>query len=365
MIPFIDLSKQYEQIEVEINDAIFKVIQQNAFVQGGFVSEFESSFAKKLNIKNCIGVGNGTDALSISLKILGIKQGDEVITAANTFIATSEAISHCGATPIFVDHDDFYGINVEQIESKITSNTKAIIPVHLYGQAVEIDTIQKICKKHNLFLIEDCAQSHFSKFGDNYTGTFGDIATYSFYPGKNLGAYGDGGAIVTNDNDLANQIRMYCNHGSLQKNIHQIEGINSRLDGIQAAILSVKLKYINEWNKMRFDAAMKYNLLLSNCKEIVTPKLRTNTTSVFHLYVIQANRRDELQQFLQQKEIQTGMHYKTALPFAECYKKFNYAPTDFPISYANQSKILSLPMYAEITDEQIEKVCNSIIEFYQ
>lgn len=365
MIPFIDLSKQYQQIQNEVNAAIFNVIKSNAFVQGKFVEEFEFSFAQKLKVRNCIGVANGTDALTISLKMLGIKQGDEVITAANTFIATSEAISHCGAVPIFVDHDEFYGIDVRNIESKINQNTKAIIPVHLYGQAVEIEMIQEICKKYNLFMVEDCAQSHFSTFGDHYTGTFGDVATFSFYPGKNLGAYGDGGAIVTNSDELADNIRMYCNHGSRQKHIHQMEGVNSRLDGIQAAVLSVKLLYINQWNEMRFQAAMKYNQLLSDCKQIITPKLRKNANSIFHLYVIQAERRDELQIFLQTQGIQSGLHYKTALPYTECYKKYNYSPDDFPKSYASQSKILSLPMFAEITDEQIEEVCHAILKFYK
>lgn len=364
MIPFIDLSKQYEQIKNEVNEAMSLVIQQNAFIQGSFVENFEKFFAKKLGVKHCIGVGNGTDALTIALKMHGIEAGDEVITAANTFIATSEAISMCGAKPIFVDHDEFYGLDVRKIEEKITKKTKAIIPVHLYGQAVELSKIEDICKKHQLLMIEDCAQSHFSKFEDKYTGTFGHSASFSFYPGKNLGAYGDGGAIVTNDDVLAEKIRMYCNHGSPKKHIHLIEGINSRLDGIQAAILSVKLKYIDEWNQKRLNAAMRYNEILSKLPNVVTPNIRNKATHIFHLYVIQAENRDELQQYLNSKNIQSGLHYATALPFLDCYKKFNHSSSDFTISHANQSRIISLPMFAEISNEQIEIVCQTIADFY-
>lgn len=365
MIPFIDLSKQFELINLEINEVISNVIKQNAFIQGYYVSEFESNFAKKLGVKHCISVGNGTDALIITLKMLGIGNGDEVITAANTFIATSEAISNCGATPIFVDCDEFYEIDALKIESKITDKTRAIIPVHLYGQGANIELIEQICKKHQLLMIEDCAQSHFSKINNKNTGTFGHAATFSFYPGKNLGAFGDGGAIVTNDDILANKIKMYCNHGSPKKHIHLMEGINSRLDGIQAGILSVKMKHIDQWNNQRLLAALKYNELLSKCEEIITPKIKATNTHIFHLYVIQANRRDELIEHLNKNNIQTGLHYATALPFLDCYNKFKYQPDDFPVSYHNQFKLLSLPMFAEITSDQIEVVTNAIIDFYK
>lgn len=364
MIPFIDLSKQYISIKKEIDDAILNVISKNAYIQGPFVKSFEEDFAQKLGIKHCIGVASGTDALTITLKALNIGAGDEVITAANTFIATSEAISSNGAKVIFVDNDDFFGIDTNLIENKITPKTKAIIPVHLYGQSVNILKIQEICQKHNLLLIEDCAQSHFAKYNNQYTGTFGDAAIFSFYPGKNLGAYGDGGAIITNQDALADKIRMYCNHGSPEKHIHLIEGINSRLDGIQAAILSVKMKYIDFWNQKRFEVASKYIEKLSKCNNVVLPKIRPLSSHIFHLFVIRCQNRENLQKYLLENNIQSGIHYAKALPFLDCYRHLNHKINEFPIAARNQDELLSLPIYPEISDEQIEIVCDTIIKFY-
>lgn len=364
MIPFIDLDKQYISIKKEIDNAIQNVISQSAYIQGPFVKTFEENFSKKLGIKHCIGVASGTDALAITLKALNIGIGDEVITAANTFIATSEAITINGAKAIFVDNDEYFGININLIENKITPKTKAIIPVHLYGQSADIIKIQEICRKYNLLLIEDCAQSHFATYNNQYTGTFGDAAIYSFYPGKNLGAYGDGGAIITNQDSLAHKIRMYCNHGSPEKHVHLIEGTNSRLDGIQAAILSVKMKYIDEWNQKRNKAAQLYIEKLSKCKKVITPLMRPLSSHIFHLFVIRCENRDELQKHLNNHGIQTGIHYAKALPYLDCYQHLKCKPSDFPIAYRNQNEVLSLPMFPEISDEQINEVCDTIINFY-
>lgn len=364
MIPFIDLDKQYISIKKEIDNAIQNVISQSAYIQGPFVKTFEENFSQKLGIKHCIGVASGTDALTITLKALNIGIGDEVITAANTFIATSEAITINGAKVIFVDNDEYFGINTKLIEEKINSKTKAIIPVHLYGQSVDIIKIQEICRKYNLLLIEDCAQSHFATYNNQYTGTFGDAAIYSFYPGKNLGAYGDGGAIITNQDSLAHKIRMYCNHGSPEKHVHLIEGTNSRLDGIQAAILSIKMKYIDVWNQKRFEAAAKYIKNLSKCNNIILPQIRPLSSHVFHLFVIRCQNREKLQKYLLENNIQTGIHYAKALPFLDCYQHYNHKTSEFPMAFKNQDELLSLPIYPEISDEQIEKVCDTIMKFY-
>jgi dTDP-4-amino-4,6-dideoxygalactose transaminase len=363
-VPFLDIKSQDLPIKNEIFVNIEDVIDSNSFVYGKKLSEFETLFAEKIGVKHCIGVGNGTDALIIALKCLGIKSGDEVITASNTFIATAEAITNVGAKPIFVDNDAYFGIDVDKIEEKISKNTKAIIPVHLYGQSAEMDAIMAICKKYSLFMVEDCSQSHFSKYKGNFTGTFGNAATFSFYPGKNLGAYGDGGCIITNDDNLASLIRMYSNHGSPSKHNHLIEGVNSRLDSLQAAVLSVKLRHIDKWNDQRYRAALQYNKGLENCPFVKIPLLRNDSTHIFHLYVIQAENRDELQKYLSENEIQTGVHYMTALPFLPCYSYLNHSQDNFPVSYKNQDLLLSLPVFPDISNEQIAFVVEKIFEFY-
>src|SRR4030042_3217694 len=283
-VPFVDLKAQYRSLKAEIDAAIQSVIDRAAFVRGPHVEEFERAFADKYAIKHCTSCANGTDAIYITLKALGIGQGDEVITVANSWISTSETITQAGARPVFVDIDpDYYHIDVSKIEEKISPKTRAVIPVHLFGQPASIEEIKAICEKHSLFLIEDCAQAHFATYNGRKVGTFGIAGTFSFYPGKNLGAYGDGGAIITNDDGLATKAKMFANHGSLRKHQHDMEGINSRLDGIQAAILSVKLKYIDEWNLARNKNALVYNRLLSAIDQIHTPKIRENAFHIFHL----------------------------------------------------------------------------------
>lgn len=365
-IPLVDLKAQYQSLKNEIDAAIQSVINKTAFVGGPHVQEFEIAFAEKYGVKHCISCANGTDAIYITLKALRIGPGDEVITVANSWISTSETISQAGARPIFVDIDpDYFHIDPHKIEEKISSKTKAVIPVHLFGQPASIVEIKAICEKHGLFLVEDCAQAHFATYKGLKVGTFGIAGTFSFYPGKNLGAYGDAGAIITNDEGVATRAKMFANHGSLRKHQHDIEGINSRLDGIQAAILSVKLKYIDEWNLARNKNALIYNRLLSGIDQIQTPKLRENSFHIFHLYVIRSEKRDELADFLKSKGIDTGIHYPIALPFMPAYSYLGHKPSDFPIAYKIQNGILSLPIFPELNDEQINYVASSIKEFFK
>jgi len=364
-IPFVDLKAQYIAIKPNVDEAIKNVINECAFIKGKPVADFEKAFALKNEAKHCIGVANGTDAIYIVLKMLGVGKGDEVITVANSWISTSETITQCGAKPVFVDIEEgFYTINPDKIVEKITSNTKAIIPVHLYGQTVEISKVVKICKDYKLHLIEDCAQAHFAEFEKQKVGTFGIAATYSFYPGKNLGAYGDAGAIITNNDELAAQCRMYASHGSLQKHKHLMEGINSRLDGLQAAILLAKLPFVNCWNELRNRNASLYTQLLFETKQVQTPSIRQNTKHIFHVYSVLAENRDELKLFLKKKGIETAIHYPTALPFLPAYKYLNHNTTEFPVAFKNQHKLLSLPMFPELNELQIQYVVDMINKFY-
>ncbi len=365
-VPFVDLTIQYHGLKEKIDEAIFKVINENAFIKGKYVKALETSFSEKLGQKECIGVANGTDAIYIVLKSLGIGQGDEVITTACSWIATSETISQTGATPVFVDIDpDFFTIDPNLIEAKITPKTKAIIPVHFFGQSCDMEKIVRICKKHNVFLIEDCAQAHFAKFRNQHVGTFGIASTFSFYPGKNLGAYGDAGAITTNDETLAKKCRMFANHGALVKHQHEIEGINSRLDGLQAAVLSVKLPFIDKWNDERYANALLYNKYLKEIPEVITPFIRKEGKHIFHVYCIRVKHRENLIKYLQNHNIETAIHYPHALPFLPAYDRFNHVPEDFPIAFNYQSQILSLPMFPELSREQIQFVCTKITEFFR
>ena len=363
-IPFVDLKAQYLSIKQEIDSAVQSVLSDTAFVGGKYVEAFEKAFATKYGVKHCISCANGTDAIYISLKAAGIGPGHEVITAANTFIATSEAITQTGARPVFVDIDECYHLDPSKIEKKITKKTKAVIPVHLYGQPAAIDRIKAICDRHGLIMIEDCAQSHFAHFNGQKTGTFGLAGTFSFYPGKNLGAYGDGGAIITDDDEFARRARLFANHGSVKKYIHEIEGINSRLDGLQAAILSVKLKYIEDWNKARHEHGLKYNELLSNIPEVKCPLIRPDSSHIFHIYCIRVRERERLIEHLKSRGISTNIHYPIALPFLPAYSYLKHKPEDFPVAHEYQRQILSLPMYPELTDKEIELISESIYNFY-
>jgi dTDP-4-amino-4,6-dideoxygalactose transaminase len=361
-IPFVDLHAQYESIKSDIDAAISSVIEETAFIGGKYVNRFEEEFANLYGVKHCISVANGTDSLYILMKMLGIGKGDEVITVANSWISSSETISQTGATPVFVDVDkDYYTINEEQLEKAITPKTKAIIPVHLYGQACDMGEIMRIAVKFKLKVIEDCAQSHFSEYQNKRVGTIGTAGSFSFYPGKNLGAYGDAGCIITNDDDLALKCKMFARHGALKKHEHQMEGMNSRLDGLQAAILSVKLKSILKWTEQRIKNASIYNKYLP--ASIVKPKLRPDTKHTFHLYVIRHEHRDALVSFLKERGIDTAVHYPVALPNMKAYEYLGYELADFPVASKYQDEVLSLPMYPELTEDQIKYICEAVSNF--
>ena len=351
-VPFVDLKGQYNSIKTEIDTAIQNVIEEAAFIKGKYVQKFEEEYAEIYGVKHCVSCANGTDSLYIALKTLGIGSGDEVITTTISWISTSETITQTGARVVFVDIDpDYFTIDVSKIEEKINERTKAIIPVHLYGHPANMSKIMIIAKKHNLKVIEDCAQAHFAEWQGQKVGTFGDAGCFSFFPGKNLGAYGDAGCIVTNDDNLSEKMRRFSRHGALGKHDHEIEGINSRLDGLQAAILSVKLKYIHHWTALRIRHASTYNELLSDAEDIVTPLTHKDAKHVFHLYVIRTENRDELQSLFNANGISSEIHYPTALPFLKAYAYLGHKPEDFPVAHRFTSQILSLPMYPELTDD--------------
>jgi dTDP-4-amino-4,6-dideoxygalactose transaminase len=360
-VPFVDLFAQYQTIQSEIDKSISDSIRNTSFIGGKPVRDFENAFAAYLNIKHVIGCANGTDSLEIIMQAMGIGAGDEVIVPAHSWISTSEAVSSVGARPVFVDTEsEFFTIDVNLIEAAITPKTKAIIPVHLYGHPADMLAINSVAQKYNLRVIEDCAQSHGAMIGDQMVGSFGDAASFSFYPGKNLGAYGDAGAIATNDDTLAEKVRMIANHGQIIKHHHQIEGRNSRLDGLQAAVLFAKLPYLNQWTESRIQHAKMYSDLLAD-SGIVLPSVKPGYKHVFHLYVIRTEKRDYLKQKLSEFGVETAIHYPTALPFLSCYSNRNPRIEDFPVAHYNQSKILSIPMYAELTNPQINYVCQHIM----
>ncbi|MDG5799340.1 DegT/DnrJ/EryC1/StrS family aminotransferase [Marinilabiliaceae bacterium ANBcel2] len=363
-----DLKRQYRSIKSEIDSAIKEVIESNSFIKGGFAADFEKSFSQITGSKYSAATGNGTDALYICLKSLGVKSNDEVITAANSFIATSEAISMTGAKVIFADCNRYYTIDPTEIEKKITSNTKAIIPVHLFGQTAEMEKIKKIADKHNLFIIEDAAQAVLSSYSNKPIGSYSSFATYSFFPGKNLGAYGDAGAITTNNKELAHWCSMYGNHGRTDKYDHKFEGINSRLDGIQAAILNVKLKYIEEWTKKRKRVAEIYKneLCPISQKSIIMPPTRDGSDHVYHIFAIRADEkeRSELIKHLNSKGVNTGIHYPIALPLLTAYKHLNHKKEEFPNAVLFSKQLLSLPIFPELKDDEIKYICDTIKSFY-
>ena len=365
-IPFVDLKSQYESIKTDIDRAIANVITETAFIGGKYVKQFETDFAALYGVKNVISCANGTDSLYIIMKQLGIGAGDEVITVANSWISSSETISQTGARPVFVDiHPDFYSMDESKLEEAITPHTKAVIVVHLQGQMCDLQTIKEICDRRKIYLIEDCAQSHFSSYKGVRAGLTGIAASFSFYPGKNLGAYGDAGCIITNDDALAQRFRMYANHGALKKHQHEIEGINSRMDGLQAAILSAKLPFIEKWTDCRIRNAKLYDQYLSEIPQITLPGVREDSVHTFHLYVIRTHQRDELMSYLKENGIETAVHYPTALPNLKCYQYLEYKPDHFPVATAYQSKILSLPIYPELTEPMIAYVAEKLKNYFK
>ena len=363
-IPFVDLHAQYLTIKDEIDFVISDVIQKSSFVRGPYVEKFEQMFADMMDRQYSVSCANGTDSLYIAMKALGVRPLDEVIVPAHSWISTSETVTQAGANVVFCDTDEeTFTIDPSSIEAKITHNTVGIIPVHLYGQPADMDAIMAIAKKHNLWVLEDCAQAHLARYKGQLVGTFGNAASFSFYPGKNLGAMGDAGALVTNDHALAEKMTIFARHGGLKKGDHQIEGINSRLDGLQAAILSVKLPYLPKWTALRQSLAGRYTHLLSKLNGITLPKIAEFREHVWHLYVIRSDRRDDLADFLKMHGVQTVINYPVALPYLPAYHRFNHQPEDFPNAFSNQSKVLSLPLFPELTDTQIVRVVEKIAEF--
>ncbi len=355
-VQFVDLKAQYRSIKDEVNAAIGQVLESCAFINA---RGFEAEFAAYTGTKHCVGVANGTDALFLAMQAQGFGPGDEIITAANTFIATAEGISWTGATPVFVDCDpETYTLDPAKLEAAITPRTVAIAPVHLYGQPADMDPIMAIAQKHDLLVIEDCAQSHGATYKGRKAGSFGVSACYSFYPGKNLGAYGDAGAVTTDDEELATTIRKLGDHGSNVKYRHDFVGVNSRLDGIQGAVLSVKLKHLDAWTDKRIAAAKAYS---EGLKDVcVVPTVRPDVRHVFHLYVIQVNNRDEVMQALNDAGVACGIHYPVPLPLTPAYMELGYKAEQFPVACGIADKIVSLPMHGDLTDEQIALVVETV-----
>lgn len=363
-VPFIDLKAQYRSIKAEIDQAVEAVFESGQFVGGKFVHEFESSFSSLLGVDHCIGVGNGTDAIFIALKVLGVASGDEVITPAWGWISSAETITLAAGKPVFADVlPDTYTINPEVLETQITARTKGIILVHLYGQAGPAHQIKQICEKHGLFLIEDCAQAHLSEEFGIPVGRIGNAGTFSFYPTKNLGAYGDAGCIITNDEHLEKRARLFANHGGLQQ--HDMEGINSRLDPLQAAMLTVKARYLTRWTEQRIVNAKLYTELLAKVEQITLPATRQDTKHTFHQYVARVAQRNELRIFLSHHGIQTMIHYPTAIPNLPAFRYLNHSRDDFPVASRCQEEVLSLPIHPGLSQNQIAYVCEKIKKFYQ
>lgn len=358
-VPFVDLKAQYASIKAELDNAVSEVISNTAFVSGRYAERFEHEFAEYIGAEHCVAVANGTDAIEIALAALGVGAGDEVIVPANTFFATAEAVSNVGATPVFVDVEpDDHNIHPPKIYERLTSRTKAIIAVHLYGLPADMDEIVAITQQHNLKLLEDCAQAHGATYKGRKVGTFGDAATFSFYPSKNLGAFGDAGAIVTKDSETATRARLIANHGEASKNRHTVVGRNSRMDGIQAAVLSVKLAHLEDWIERRRHHAARYNSLLGD--RFAVPLEPDYSRHTYHLYVVHVPYRDEVATKLSAAGIATGVHYPKAVPFTEAYAHLGYKPEDLPKAHDLQDHILSLPMYAELTDEMIDYVAQTL-----
>jgi len=361
-VPFVDLYAQYLTIKDQIDKAISSVIQDSAYIGGSRVEQFEKAFGVWAEREHCVSCANGTDSLEMILRAAGIGSGDEVIVPAISWISTSEVVSSVGAKPVFVDVDDYFLIDLSLVASAITAHTKAIIPVHLYGNPVNMPALMAIADRHNLLVIEDCAQSHGATVNGQKTGTFGQAASFSFYPGKNLGAYGDAGAVVTNDAQLASRIRMIANHGQQGKHNHLIEGRNSRMDGMQAAVLSVKLPFLESWTVQRAALARRYNQLLAGLP-LRCPVIHQDRTHVFHLYVIRCEGRDDLMDFLLDSGIGCAIHYPHPLPLLPCYANMGAKAGDFPQA-EKSSEILSLPMFPEMTEEQQDYVVSRIRAFY-
>jgi len=363
-VDFVDLKAQYQTIALEVNDVIHRIIENADFILGKDGELFEQEFAAYCESEHAVGVDSGMSALELALRVHGIGDGDEVITVSHTFSATAFSISLTGARPIFVDVDPrTYNMDPMQIEAAITPRTKAILPVHLYGQPADMEEISAIARKHRLILIEDACQAHGARYKGKRVGGWGDAACFSFYPGKNLGAYGDGGMIVTGNADLADKLRMLRNYGQREKYVHLLVAYNRRLDNLQAAVLRVKLRHLENWNSARREAAHLYDELLKDVDGIITPYAVSDRTHIYHLYVIQHPQRDALLSHLREHNVFAGLHYPKAVHQQPCYEKLDVPAGSLPITELLASRVISLPMYPEIRPEQIEFVCDQIRSF--
>ncbi len=366
-IPFVDLKSQLKDIRSEILQGFESVLNECNFILGKPVQEFETAFAKYCTTKYSIGVASGLDAIHLALEALNIGPGDEVIVQANTYIATALGVSMAGAKPVIVDADEkTFLMDMNKVKKAITSKTKAVLPVHLYGRMTELSELEELSKKHGFAIVEDAAQSHGSiDSKGRKSGAVGKAGCFSFYPGKNLGCYGDGGAIATNDEALKKQLEALRNYGSPQKYHHPIKGYNSRLDTIQATVLSTKLKRLDEYNRKRYEAAKKYNEALSGINDLVLPEIPKAGSHVFHLYVVRTERRDELVDFLNKNGVGSVIHYPTPIHLHGAYSELGHKKGDFPVAEKMSAQILSLPMFPELTDQQIETVAKQIKSFFK
>lgn len=362
-VPFNDLKQHHDLLQPALGEALQRVIAQSAFIRGPEVDQFEKDFAALVGVKHCISCANGTDALYIAMRALGLKPGDEVITTAHSWIATSETITQAGGRVVFCDTDAAtFTIDPADIARKITSRTKGIIPVHLYGQPADMDPILELARRHKLWVIEDCAQAHLAEYKGRQVGTMGDVATYSFYPGKNLGAMGDAGGIVTNRDDLVEWMTNFARHGG--KGNHHIEGINSRMDGFQGAVLRLKVPHLRRWTELRQQIAAGYDRALQGVGDIETPTVAAGRSHVYHLYVIRTGRRDALRSHLAAAGIETVLNYPKALPLYPAYAYLGHKSADFPNAARHQDRILSLPIFPEMTMEQQQTVVDAIRQFF-
>lgn len=367
LVPFVDLKIQHQQIKKEIDDAIKKALDRSQFIQGEEVHLFENEFAKYLSVGHCVSLNSGTDALILGMRSLDLKRGSEILVPANTYFATALAATENDFKPVFVDTDNSdYGMDLSDLKKKINSRTAAIIIVHLYGQPEKIDEIKKIIRNRpKIHLIEDVAQSHGALYKKKRVGTFGTFGIFSFYPSKNLGAYGDGGAVVTKNSKLANKLKMIREYGQKSKNVHVTAGVNSRLDTLQAAILRIKLKYLEGWNKKRQINAKIYDNLLKDLKLIKTPHEFINRKSIYHLYVIRVPKRDKLLDYLSKKGVKCQIHYPRPLHLQGSFSYLGYKKGDFPNAERISSEIISLPMFPELKKESIKYVVSQIKSFYE
>lgn len=356
------LDKGFYLYQDEFESKALEVLRSGWYVLGPEVSAFEEEFAQYTGAKYCVGLASGLDALWLAFKVLGIGKGDEVIVQANTYIASVMGITINGATPIFVEPDEYFNIDTERIEALITPKTKAVLVVHLYGQASKMDKVVELCRKYNLRLVEDCAQSHGACYEDRMTGTFGDIGCFSFYPSKNLGAFGDAGAIVTNNEEIAKSMRVYRNYGSEKRYYNMVVGANSRLDELQAGLLRVRLKHLRELTEERVRIANTYLDRIKNDK-LILPAIRENCSHVWHQFAIRCSRRDELMRYLEQRGIGTIIHYPIPPHLSEAYGYLGYEKGDYPITESYAETVLSLPMYNGMTEDEIERVIQALNEF--